>query len=112
GGAAAGPGAPPGPACEPIDGGATPIMVPLSFGRAAAAAAACAGGAAGAAAGGAPAGGAAPGGAPGAGAAPAGRGAATGGAFIMSMVPLNLGAAAACFSVKPHLAQAVAVSWF
>jgi hypothetical protein len=30
----------------------------------------------------------------------------------MSIVPLNLGAVAAAFSVKPHLAQAVAVSWF
>jgi hypothetical protein len=30
----------------------------------------------------------------------------------MSIVPLNFGAADAAFNVKPHLAQAVAVSWF
>jgi hypothetical protein len=92
-----------------MDGGATPIIVPLSFGRAAAGAAAA--GAAGWAAGGAAAGGAPAGGAPPGAAAP-GRGTAAGGAFIMSIVPLNLGAAAAAFSVKPHLAHAVAVSWF
>jgi hypothetical protein len=33
-----------------------------------------------------------------------------GGAFIMSIVPLNFGAADAAFKAKPHLAHAVAVS--
>jgi hypothetical protein len=94
---------------EPKEGGATPIIVPWSFGRAAAGAAGACGGAWGAAAGGAAGVGAGGGAAPG---VPAGFGAATGGAFIMSMVPLNLGAAAAAFNVKPHLAHAVAVSWF
>lgn len=37
---------------------------------------------------------------------------AAGGAFIINIVPLNLGAAEAAFSAKPHLAHAVAVSWF
>src|SRR5689334_4905611 len=93
---------------EPSDGGATPIIVPLSLGFGPAA-----GGCAGAAIGGAPAGGAGGGGAPGAGpgAGPPGRGAA-GGAFIISIVPLNFGAAVAGFSAKPHFAQAVAVSRF
>jgi hypothetical protein len=86
---------------DPIDGGATPIMVPLSFGFGAATTGAAAGGPAGAATGGAAAGGAA-----GAGAA----GFPGVGAFIISMVPLNLGEATAAFSAKPHLAQAVAVS--
>jgi len=89
--------------------GATPTIVPLKFGFAGAAGAAA--GAAGAA------------GPPGAGPAVAGLGGdaagepgapgfAAPGWFVMSMVPLNLGAAAAAFSVKPHLAHAVAVSWF
>jgi hypothetical protein len=83
-------------------------MVPFIFGLSAAAAAA--GDAAGGAAAGAAAG-AAGGGAPAAGAAGAGAGGfAAAGAFIISMVPLNLGAAAAAFSANPHLAQAVAVS--
>jgi len=30
----------------------------------------------------------------------------------MSIVPLNFGAALGAFKAKPHLAQAVAVSWF
>jgi hypothetical protein len=93
---------------EPIDGGATPIIVPFSFGFS------ITPGAAGAPAGEAAAGGSAPaGGAPAGGAAGTAAGAAgfaAAGAFIISMVPLNLGAAAAAFSAKPHLAQAVAVS--
>ena len=86
-----------------MDGGATPIIVPFSFGLgpAGAAAGAVAGGPEGVAAGGAAAAGAA-----GAGAA----GFPAVGAFIISIVPLNLGAAAAAFSAKPHLAHAVAVS--
>jgi hypothetical protein len=92
---------------EPSDGGATPIIVPLSFGFGPAAAAGAAGAAACGATGAAGAGG---GGAPGAGApAPPGRG-MLGGAFIMSMVPLNFGAAEAAFNAKPHFAHAVAVS--
>jgi hypothetical protein len=92
---------------DPNDGGATPIIVPFSFGL----------GAAGAAAGAAAAGpGGACGGAPGAGAGAAlgaapGRGTA-GAAFIISMVPLNFGAADAAFRAKPHFAHAFAVSWF
>jgi hypothetical protein len=90
---------------EPSEGGATPIIVPLSFGfgdtaGAAAGAALAAGGTAG---------GGAPGGAP-AGAAGAAAGFAAVGAFIINIVPLNLGAAAAAFSAKPHFAHAVAVS--
>jgi len=94
---------------DPSEGGATPIIVPLSFGFGPAA------GWAGAPAGAPGAGPAAAGGAPGAGAAgagPPGRGTAAGGAFIISIVPLNFGAAVAGFSAKPHFAHAVAVSRF
>jgi hypothetical protein len=52
--------------------------------------------------------GGAPGGAPAGAGAPAGRGTA-GGAFIMSIVPLNFGAAAP-FRLKPHLVHVVADS--
>ena len=93
---------------EPSDGGATPIIVPLSFGFGPAGAGAE--GPGGAAAGAAGAAGA---GADGPGAAgPPGRGTAAGAAFIMSIVPLNFGAAVAGFSAKPHFAHAVAVSRF
>lgn len=84
GGGAIGAGA--GGATPPGDGGATPSMVPFSCGLGAA--------------GGAPAG---AGGAPGA--APAG------GAFIINIVPLNLGAAAP-FKAKLHFVHVVAVSGF
>ena len=97
-------GAPTGPVFDPMDGGATPIMVPFSLGLGPAAGAA-AGGPGGTAAGGAAAGGAATGGA-----AAGVAGFPAVGAFIISMVPLNLGAAAAAFSANPHLAHAVAVS--
>lgn len=92
---------PPGGTTAPIDGGATPSMVPLScgFGEMAGGAPPGAGPAPGAA-----------GGAPGAGAGAPGRGAA-GGAFIMSIVPLNFGAAAP-FRLKPHFEHVVAVSGF
>ena len=89
----------------PIEGGATPSMVPFNWGR-------------GAAAGRGPtAGGAAPGagiacpggGAPGAGAGAPGRRPA--GAFIISIVPLNFGAAAP-FRLNPHFLQVVAASSF
>lgn len=96
---------------EPSDGGATPIIVPLSFGLGPAAG--CTGAAPAGATGAGPAG---AGGAPGGGAAgaagPPGRGTAAGGAFIISIVPLNFGAAVAGFSAKPHFAHAVAVSRF
>ncbi|HMR07509.1 MAG TPA: hypothetical protein PKA88_17125 [Polyangiaceae bacterium] len=46
-----------------------------------------------------------------AGGADAGRGGAAGGALTMSMVPLNLGAAAP-FKLKPHFVQVVAASSF
>jgi hypothetical protein len=95
---------------DPRDGGATPIIVPFSFGLGPAAGAMGPAGAPGAGAAGAA------GGAPGAGAAgaagPPGRGTAAGGAFIMSIVPLNFGAAVAGLSAKPHFAHAVAVSRF
>jgi hypothetical protein len=73
-------------------------MVPLSCGRGAAAAGAAAGGAATGAAGA---------GAPGAGA----PGFGTAGVFIMSIVPLNFGAAAP-FRLNPHFLQVVAASSF
>jgi hypothetical protein len=95
---------------EPRDGGATPIMVPLSFGFGPVPGAGPAG-APGAGPGG-PAGGAPGAGAAGAAAGAPGRGTAAGGAFIMSIVPLNFGAAVAGFSAKPHFAHAVAVSRF
>jgi hypothetical protein len=80
-------------------------MVPLSWGRGAPA------GAAAGAAGGAYAGGAAIG-AAGAGAAGAGApGFGITGAFIMSIVPLNFGAAAP-FRLNPHFLQVVAASSF
>jgi len=82
-------------------------MVPFNCGRGATGAAA--GGAAGGAyAGGAAAGGAAAGGAPGAAGAP---GFGITGAFIMSIVPLNFGAAAP-FRLNPHFLQVVAASSF
>jgi len=81
----------------PTEGGATPSIVPLSWGR---------GAAAGAAAGGAPGGGAAAGAGAG---APAGFG--TTGGFTMSIVPLNFGAAAP-FRLNPHFLQVVAASSF
>jgi hypothetical protein len=92
----------------PAAGGATPSIVPLSF-----AFTAPTGAPPGAVGGAAPAGGPTGAGAapPGAGGTPPGRGAAAGGAFIISMVPLNLGAAAP-FRLKPHLEQLVAVSGF
>jgi hypothetical protein len=97
--------APIGGVFAPRAGGATPIIVPFSFGfgatGAGAAAGAATGGATGAAAGGAT-------GAEGFG-APAGRG-TLGGAFIINIVPLNFGAAAAAFNANPHFAHAVAVS--
>ena len=83
-------------------------MVPLSCGRGAAATGAPAGGAPGAT-GGAYAGGAATGGAPGAAAGAAGFGDI--GEFIMSIVPLNFGAAAP-FRLNPHFLQVVAASSF
>jgi hypothetical protein len=91
----------------PIIGGATPTIVPLSLlGIGAGPAAAPPGpAAAGPGAGGGPA----PGGAaPAAGAGPPGRGP---GLFIMSIVPLNLGAAAP-FNAKLHFAHVVALSAF
>ena len=95
-------GAPAGGATPPGEGGATPSIVPFSWGLGL-------GAAAGAPAPGAPA--------PGAGAPPAagappppGRG-TFGGAFIISIVPLNLGAAAP-FKLKPHLVHVDAVSSF
>lgn len=96
GAGAAGGGAPGGCGAEPIEGGATPSMVPLS----------CGFGADGTGAGGGapPAGGAGAAGAP-------GRGAAPGWGFIISIVPLNFGAAAP-FRLKPHFVQVVAVSGF
>lgn len=79
-------------------------MVPLSCGGGRAAGGAAGGGAAG--------GGAAAGGAAGGGAAGAGSGAlGTAGAFIISIVPLNFGAADP-FKLKPHFEQVVAVSGF
>lgn len=84
GGAATGAGAG-GAGAAPGEGGATPSIVPFSAGLGAT------------------------GGAGAAGASP-GRGAA-GGAFIMSMVPLNLGAAAP-FRLNPHFVQVVAESSF
>lgn len=91
--------APPGGATPPTEGGATPIIVPLSFGLGSEAAGA------GAAAGGAPgiAPGAAAGGAPGA--------PGTLAAFIISIVPLNFGAELP-FRLNPHFWQVVAVSGF
>src|ERR1700712_2899603 len=77
-------------------------MVPFSCGRGAAAGGAAAGGAPAAGPGGAPAGGAAAAGAPGFGIV---------GAFIMSIVPLNLGAVAP-FRLNPHFLQVVAASSF
>ena len=102
----------------PGDGGATPSIVPFICGGGFAAGAAggdaaggdAAGGdAAGAAGGAPPAGGAGAPGAPPSGAAPPGRG--TAGEFIMSIVPLNFGAAAP-FRLNPHFEQVVAVSGF
>ncbi len=79
-------------------------MVPLSCGGGRAAGGAAIGGAAG---------GGAAGGAAGGGAGAAGGSAALGtaGAFIISMVPLNFGAADP-FRLNPHLEQVVAVSGF
>ena len=81
-------------------GGATPTIVPLK---------ACFGG---------PAGAAGPGGATAAGGGAAGGGSGAGGGadalpgwFIMSIVPLNLGAAAPRM-LNPHFVQVVAVSGF
>jgi hypothetical protein len=91
--------------CVPIEGGATPSIVPLSIGRPAEPAP---GGAPGA---GEPMGGAAAGGAAaGAPGAPGGR-LSPAGAFIISIVPLNLGAAAP-FRLNPHFLQVVAASSF
>jgi len=99
----------------PADGGATPSIVPFSFGRTAAAAAAGAAAAAAAAVEAAVATAAAAGAA---GAAPVvaapasalGRGTLAG-AFIISIVPLNFGALAP-FRLKPHLLHVVAASGF
>lgn len=79
----------PGGCGVPSDGGATPSMVPLSFEGMALSAGF---------------------GPPAAGAAPPGRGTPCG-AFIISMVPLNLGAAAP-FRLNPHFLQVFELSSF
>lgn len=86
-GGAGGAGGASGGATPPADGGATPSIVPLSLGFGAA---------------GAP---------PGAGGAAPSPGLGIVGAFIISMVPLNLGAAEP-FKLKPHLTQLFALSSF
>ena len=90
-------------------GGATPTIVPFSLLGGPAAPAAPGTAEAGRGAGGAPAAG--PGGGVGTGRAPGAAGAAEPGWFIMSMVPLNFGAAAP-LTLKLHFEHVAAVSGF